>query len=36
MDFREVLKHREKEKKKIEEAEKDKHDLKHICKYTTR
>lgn len=31
MDFREVLKHREKEKKKIEEEEKEWPDLKHVC-----
>lgn len=31
MDFREVLKHREKEKKKIEEEEMELPHLKHVC-----
>jgi hypothetical protein len=32
-DFRDILKHREKQKKKIEEEEREQVNLKHFCKY---
>ncbi len=32
-DFRDVLKHRDKQKRKIEEEEREKINLKPVCKY---